>query len=56
MKEYKRMQIKCSKCGNVVHKNVIGELTESDRTCEQCGHLITEGTHIAEVKQEFLLE
>ncbi len=55
MQEYKRYQIRCQDCGNVVHKNIIGTVSENDKKCDKCGTLITE-THIAEVKEEFLLE
>lgn len=56
MKEYKRYQFRCQDCGDVVHKNVIGSLTENDKKCDKCGTIITE-THIAEIKQDsFLLE
>lgn len=55
MKKLKRMQLKCFKCGNVRHVNVIGDLTEDDKQCKECNQVITE-SGIAEIKEDLLLE
>ena len=54
MKEYKRLQFRCG-CGKVVQKNILGDITEADKKCGECGQIITE-SNIVEIKEEFLLE
>jgi hypothetical protein len=54
MDNTKMYQLRCA-CGKVHQKNIIGNITEADKKCGECGKIITE-SNIVEIKQEFLLE
>lgn len=54
MTELKKFQLRCA-CGKVVQKNIMGNITENDKKCGDCGQIITE-SNVVEIKEEFLLE